>query len=412
LTEDGSFAVSGSDDRTVKMWDLETGREVRSLEGHQGAVHSVKVTPDGLYAVSGSSDKTIRVWKLEPGMEAALPERHQEPVCAVAVAVKKPRAISASRDELLVWNLKTMKVLRRWKGYQHQYNWWARMRGNAVLSPDGNEALTIACEDPQNDYPSFLCRWNLGYGLSAGFLETIEEIVFGLEPRAESINAVAATPDLRLAVCGCGDKTVRVWDLKSQEEICRLEGHTGEVTSVAMTPDGRRAISASRDNSLRIWDLDAKKEIAVLEGHSNCVRAVAVSLDGRWIVSGSDDEIIKVWDFPAVQDARAKTLKTPSRTIKGHTSSVSAVAISPDSRYIMSASWDGTIKAWDIESGREIAVFSSEAILQACCVGGDGTIIAGDDQGQVHFLKLENLDPFQEAPRTKRVESRKRISRR
>jgi WD40 repeat protein len=393
LTSDGRYAISGSDDQTIKMWDLEAGREVRSLEGHQGPVHVVKVTPDGLYAVSGSSDKTIRVWKLEPGMETEIPERHEMPVCAVAVAMKEPRVISTSRDELMVWSLKTKKVLRSWKGRQYKEDWWACIGGNAVLSLDGKQALTIAAKGLR-EYPSFLCRWNLEYGLEAGFCETIEEIVYGLGPGAEFINAVATTPDLRRAVCGCGDNTVRVWDLKSEKEICRLEGHTGEVTSVAVTKNGLRAISASLDKTLRVWNLDSKKGLVVLEGHRDCVRALALSYDERWIVSGSDDREIRLWDFSAVQDER---LPLPSslwiRTLKGHVGSVRAVAIGPDSRYIVSASWDDMLKVWDLKGTREIASFTAETRMQTCCVASDGrTIIAGDDHGWVHFLRLENID--------------------
>jgi tricorn protease-like protein len=108
VTADGRYAVSGSADETLKVWELETGREVRALAGHLYWVMAVEMTPDGRYAVSGSNDKTLRVWELETGREARALARHSDCVRAVAVTQDGRYAVSGSDDRTLrVWELET-----------------------------------------------------------------------------------------------------------------------------------------------------------------------------------------------------------------------------------------------------------------------------------------------------------------
>jgi WD40 repeat protein len=85
VTPDGSLAISGSDDRTLKVWELESGRAVQTLEGHAGPVWAVAVTPDGSRAISGSDDGTLKVWDLESGRAVQTLKGHARPVSAVAV---------------------------------------------------------------------------------------------------------------------------------------------------------------------------------------------------------------------------------------------------------------------------------------------------------------------------------------
>ncbi len=130
-----------------------------------------------------------------------------------------------------------------------------------------------------------------------------------------------------------------MWDLSSGELLTTLIGHTAEVLDVAIAPDGKTAISASWDNTLKVWDL--------LSGEA-------------------------------------------MKTLQGHTSSVRAVVLAPDGKTAVSASGDNTLKVWDLFSGKEIASFSGEIDMLCCGVTPDGaTIVAGEELGRVHFLRLE-----------------------
>ena len=159
-----------------------------------------------------------------------------------------------------------------------------------------------------------------------------------------------------------------------------LEGHTSLVDAVAVTPDGRYAISGSSDNTLKVWDIKSGKEMQTLAGHTGWVYAVAVTPDGSYAISGSSDNTLKVWDIESGYEIR---------TLAGHTSLVYAVAVTPDGRYAISGSSDKTLKVWDIESGKILASFSGDAPFLACAISPDDrTIVAGDESGRVHFLRL------------------------
>jgi WD40 repeat protein len=122
-----------------------------------------------------------------------------------------------------------------------------------------------------------------------------------------------------------------------------------------------------------------------LEGHTEFVLAVAVTPDSRCAVSASDDGTLRLWDLQS-----GRTI----RQLEGHTEFVLAVAVTPDGCRAVSASDDQTLQLWDLESGKEIAAFTAESGINSCAVSPDGqTIIAGEYSGQVHLLRLVEADP-------------------
>ena len=238
LSADGRRAVSGSSDKTVRVWDLEGDQPPRVLEGHTGAVKAVALLADGKRAISGSDDKTIRVWDLEGGVPPRVLEGHTNQVNAVAISANGKRAISGS--------------------------------GSFVSSIDNS----VRIWDLEGDQPPHVLKGHTG-----------------------PVKAVALSADGKRAVSGSYDQTVRVWDLEGNQPSRVLEGHTSLVLALAMTGDGQRAVSGSQDGTVLVWDLEGNQPPRILEGHTSDVRAVALSADGQRVVSGSGDHTLRVWDL-------------------------------------------------------------------------------------------------------------------
>ncbi len=329
LTPDGRCAVSGSEDHTLRVWDMESGVCLRILKGHSWGVSCVSVAPDGRRALSGSRDKTLRVWDVDSGNCLRILQGHGSTVESVSVTADGQRAVSGSQDNTLrIWDLETGACLRELRRYSNP------SFSSVSVTPDGWRAVSGGADN-------VLRVWDLESGLC---LRT-------MEGHSGKITSVSITPDGRYAIsAGSWDRTLRVWDLESGACLRILEGHSDWVQSVSMTPDGRRAVSGSgghletapSENMLRVWDLENGACPRTLEGHSDRVRSVSVTPDGRRAVSGSEDNSLRVWDLKN---------GTCLRTLEGHNGQVTCVVVTPDGRRALSGSWDSTIRLWDLDTG-------------------------------------------------------------
>jgi small GTP-binding protein len=272
---DGRLALSGSDDNTVRVWEVESGRSLRVLEGHSARVLSVAWSPDGRLALSGSADKTVRVWEVESGRSLRVLEGHSYSVLSVAWSPDGRLALSSSDDKTVrMWEVESGSSLRVLESYS------ARVL-SMVWSPDGRLALFGSGD-------STLRVRQVESGHSLGVLKG----------HSAGILSVAWSPDGRLALSGSWDKTVRVWEVKSGRLLRVLEGHSDSVWSVAWSPDGRLALSGSSDKTVRVWELESGRLLRVLEGHSAGVVSVAWSPDGRLALSASIIGVVRVWRLP------------------------------------------------------------------------------------------------------------------
>ncbi|MEH2001549.1 MAG: hypothetical protein V7L00_22875, partial [Nostoc sp.] len=118
IAPDGKTAVSASRDNTLKLWDLQTGKEISTLTGHNDSVEAVAITPDGKTAISGSDDNTLKLWDLQTGKEISTLTGHNDSIEAVAITPDGKTAISASRDNTLkLWDLQTGKEISTLTGH-------------------------------------------------------------------------------------------------------------------------------------------------------------------------------------------------------------------------------------------------------------------------------------------------------
>jgi WD40 repeat protein len=323
---DGRRIVTGSGDRTAKVWDAETSGEVLALKGHRGEVHGVAFSPDGKRIVTGSIDGTAKLWDAATGRELFALEGHTSQVLDVAYSPDGRRIVTCAGEwsgrgpvpvnVVKVWDAATGRELVDLKGLTHRVF-------SVGFSPDSKRIVTGI-----NDGTGKV--WDAATGR--------ELLALGSKEYGSGLLSVAYSPDGQRIVTGSENYSVKVWDAATGHEILALKGHTAQVSGVAFSPDGLLIVSGSYDRTVKVWDAATGQELRVLKGHAGYVRDVAFSPDGKRIVTGSDDTTAKAWDADKGQEVP---------TLKGHRDFVTGIAFSPDGKRIVTGSGDNTAKVWD-----------------------------------------------------------------
>jgi len=277
ISPDGQTLVSGSNDKTIKIWQLSTGQELRTLTGHSGWISSLAISPDGQTLVSGSWDKTIKIWQLSTGQELRTLTGHSAHVGSVAISPDGQTLVSGSGDNTIkIWELSTGRELRTLTGHPGYVN-------SVAISPDGQKLVSGSSS---GSWDNTIKIWELSTG---------QELRTG---DSDYVTSVAISPDGQTLVSGYWDKMIKIWELSTGRELRTLTGHSASVSSLAISPDGQTLVSGSGSDeggTIKIWQLSTGQLLCTLTGHSGYVTSVAISPDGQTLVSGSYDHTIKIW---------------------------------------------------------------------------------------------------------------------
>ncbi|MFO0889520.1 MAG: protein kinase [Isosphaeraceae bacterium] len=361
FSPDGTRIATPSMDKTVKLWETKSGREVITLRGHGGPVFQAEFSadgqtlatvgtdgvkiwdatavanlagqerityrghgawafdasfqPQGELVASVSGDRTVHLWDPKDGSLVRQFGNHLAPVFNVAFRKDgKAAATCDASGTTLIWEVSTGKLLRTLHSDEQTYH--------VTWSPDGRLLLTGGSDD------GVLRLWNPEDGTLlrkfAGHRSWVWSAVF--------------SPDGKRIASGSFDSTVRLWDVESGKELFALQGHKGLVRSVAFHPDGKKLASAG-DRTLKIWDLESRKEIASLSDDGADLQIVTFTPDGNILAGGSENGRILLW---STRDWN------PLHTFRGHTALVHGLEFDRDGKRLISASWDSTIRIWDL----------------------------------------------------------------
>jgi WD40 repeat protein len=366
---DGRYLATGSWDKTARLWDVATGRELAVLKGHEGYINTLAFSPDGRYLATGSGDKTARLWDVATGRELAVLRGHENVIRTLAFS-PDGRYLATGSDDATVrlWDVATGRELAVLEGPIN----------TLAFSPDGRYLATGG-----RDWTARL--WDVATGRQLAVLKgqkgIIETLAFSPDGRylasgsrdgtarlwdvatgrqlavlrghEDVINTLAFSPDSRYLATRSADETVWVWDVATGREltVLKLKRHEGSLViifrTLAFSPDGRYLAAGSLDNTVRLWDVATGRELAVLKGHEGYINTFAFRPDGRYLATGSDDATVRLWDVVTGRQIAV---------LKGHKDHIYTLAFSPDGRYLATGSWDNTARLWDVATGRELAV--------------------------------------------------------
>ena len=280
----GQTIASVSDDKTVKLWNIDGTllNIFKEPSGHSREVYAVAISNDGEIVASGSADNTVKLWQRDGTLLHTLEgeEGHNDGVWGVAISPDSQIVASASEDNTVkLWD-RNGQMLKTLKGHT------AAVRGVAI-SPDG-EILASGSDDRT------VILWSLDNGTFLGKLGQQEE-----EQHQGAVNEIAFSPDGQMIASASGDATVKLWK-RDGTLYATLKGHTDSVLGVAFSPDGRIIASASEDGTVKLWSVDDKRLLKTLYGHRGLVWGVAIAPDSRTLASVGEDKTVILWNLPRV----------------------------------------------------------------------------------------------------------------
>lgn len=409
FSPDGEVLASASSDRTIKLWDYETGECLRTYTGHQSGVYSIAFSPSGDLIVSGSGDRTVRFWDCYSDVCVKILYEQTNEVCCVAVSSQHQasspddplRIACVSLDQTMrLWEYPSGQCLKTWYGHTD----WALP---VAFSSDGK---TLA--SGSNDKTVRLWNWQTGDCLKTlqGHTDFIYSLAFSpngqilasgstdssvrlwnvqtgecfqaLQGHTDWIDSVTFHPNGRILASGSADCTVKLWDIHTGQCIKTLTGHTEKLLGTAFNPDGEILASCGVDQVIKLWDVTSGHCLKTLEGHTSRIWGVAFSPVGASLPSGtgqllascSTDQTIKLWNIDTEQCIQ---------TLTGHTNWVFAVAFSPNSQTLASASHDRTVRLWNVKKGECIHVCTGHAhLVSSVAFSPNGAFIASGSQDQ------------------------------
>ena len=400
ISANGEWLASGSNDRTIKVWRIAKGTQTFTLTGHTGSINSLAFSPSGEWLVSGSSDKSIRIWNPATGKQLESVNNQPDEVNVLTFSKNGEFFASSAGKEIRLWDVKKLKDPRTLRRHSAVVTAIAFSHdGNSIAS--GSADGTVLVWRRGSDREQFALKSNsssvlaLSFGLegslssvhSDGGLESWDtsngqkKSTLAGDSNAQATVFASFSSDASMLAFGVGKRELSLRSTTSGNLIGTLETHVTGINSVAFSSDGRWFAAAANDSSIRLWHVTTGRELPRLSGHMGYVNTVAFSPDNQFLASGSNSGVIKVWDISTAQ----------AYSLPRQAGSVNIVNFSPDGKFLAAGGIDNKIEIWELESKRvRFLTGHSEEITSLVFIESGNKLISGSRDKTVRVWNVNS----------------------
>jgi WD40 repeat protein/tRNA A-37 threonylcarbamoyl transferase component Bud32 len=281
FTPDGTRLITSAADRTARTWDIATGKQVNLFQAPLEVNRPLVISPDGRFAMARWNAWLMPcIWDMQTGREVVRLNGHDGPVMSLLFSPKGDRVVTVESfplNTIRVWEAATGKLQVVLRGHENQVN-------HVEFSPDGNRLASCSMD-----------RTVRLWDISPSPTPRESDPLFVLHGHTGWLHHVAFSPDGTRLISSSHDRTLRYWNAKTGRQLAVLQGHTHFVWRAGFRADGLVVASASSDGTMRLWDVRAVERDYAIRGHEKFVYSAAFNLDGERVASTAWDGTARVW---------------------------------------------------------------------------------------------------------------------